>query len=91
MIQLIYDDKDQLIDCEFGHDRNQTKLFLINFKKELNNVSSSNISVESLDDSPLPRELQWIDYSYLKGICKRKHREIKNRIRRNKMIDKTDR
>lgn len=91
MIQLIYDANDQLVDCEFGHNRNRTKLFLINLQQELSNLGSSNISVQSLDGISLPKELRWMNYSYLREICGKKHHEMKKEINRNKMSFKVER
>ncbi|CAH1112166.1 unnamed protein product [Psylliodes chrysocephalus] len=82
LIQLIIDDDDQLIDCEFGHDKNQTKSFLSNFKRDLSDlVTTSNISVESLDGKELPTEYKWMNYSQLREQCKRKHGEMKERMK----------
>lgn len=92
MIQVIYDAKNQLVDCEFGHDRNQTKLFLMNIKRELNSlVSTSNVSVQSLEGMPLPKEFQWMDYSYLRQICRKKHQEMKNKLYTKKMNNRNER
>lgn len=91
MIQLIYDAEDQLVDCEFGHNRNQTKLFLINLKRELHRIVSSNISVQSLEGASLPREFRWMNYSYLREICGQKHHEIKNEMHKKKVSFKVER
>lgn len=84
MIQLIYDAQDQLADCEFSHDENQTKLFLKNLEQEMNNLgSTSNLSVQPIDGISVPHKLHWINYNYLRKICEQKHKEIKNGIHRN--------
>ncbi|KAG5900179.1 hypothetical protein JTB14_035324 [Gonioctena quinquepunctata] len=77
-VQLIYDDDDQLIDCEFGSDKNQTISFLHNFKKELSDlISTSNVTVKSLDGEALPKVFLWMNYTQLRKECKRRHKEIK--------------
>ncbi|XP_074037895.1 uncharacterized protein [Leptinotarsa decemlineata] len=78
IVQLIYEDGDQLIDCEFGFDKNQTKSFLFNFKKDLSDlISTSNVTVKSLDGEKLPNEFLWMNYTQLRKECKRRHREMK--------------
>ncbi|XP_060521650.1 uncharacterized protein LOC132699139 isoform X2 [Cylas formicarius] len=91
LIQLIYDENNLLRDCEFGHQRAQVKSFLTNFKKDLNNlISTSNISVISLDGKRLPEEYTWLNYTRLREICHMKHLEIKTdadaMIRNNKTL-----
>lgn len=88
MIRLIYNSEDELVDCEYGHNKNDTKLFLINLHKSFQEeVSSSNISVQPLDDITLSREFQWMNYSYLRQICRQKHHEIRKQMQ-GKLIDK---
>lgn len=82
LIQLIYGGDNQLRDCEFGHQRDQVKSFLYNFKQDLSNlIATSNISVDSLDSKPLPEGLSWMNYTNLRQTCKSRHREIKKIVR----------
>ncbi|XP_050506396.1 uncharacterized protein LOC114335054 [Diabrotica virgifera virgifera] len=86
-IQLIYDDDDQLIDCEFGHDQNQTKTFLSSFKRDLSNlITTSNLTVESLDGKELPRAFLWMNYSHLRDDCKHRHRELRQNIKKERVF-----
>ncbi|XP_018568849.1 uncharacterized protein LOC108909097 isoform X3 [Anoplophora glabripennis] len=82
LIQLIYAGDNQLRDCEFGHQRDQVKSFLHNFKQDLSNlIATSNISVDPLDFKPLPEGLSWMNYTNLREICKSRHRELKKIVR----------
>ncbi|KAJ8923087.1 hypothetical protein NQ315_001639 [Exocentrus adspersus] len=78
LIQLIYDGDNQLTDCEFGHQKDQVKTFLINFKRDLSNlIATSNVTVASLDFKPLPEEFRWMNYTRLRDACRKRHKEIK--------------
>ncbi|XP_072385797.1 uncharacterized protein [Diabrotica undecimpunctata] len=86
-IQLIYDDDDQLIDCEFGHDQNQTKTFLSSFKRDLSNlITTSNLTVESLDGKELPPAFLWMNYTHLRDECKYRHRELRQNIKKQRVF-----
>ncbi|KAJ8946341.1 hypothetical protein NQ318_004231 [Aromia moschata] len=78
LIQLIYDDDNQLRDCEFGHQKDQVKSFLSSFKRDLSNlIATSNITVESLDGKTLPEDLHWMNYTKLREECRQKHWTMK--------------
>lgn len=92
MIQLIYNSQDELVDCEYGHNKNETKLFLMNIHKAFEKkVFSSNISIQPLDEITLSREFQWMNYSYLRELCGQKHHEIKEQMHRKLIIKKNER
>ncbi|XP_056642280.1 uncharacterized protein LOC130898048 [Diorhabda carinulata] len=84
-IQMIYDEDHQLIDCEFGHDQNQTKTFLSSFKRDLSNlITTSNITMESLDGKQLPQEFHWMNYTHLREDCRKRHKEIRASMKKEK-------
>ncbi|CAG9861279.1 unnamed protein product [Phyllotreta striolata] len=81
LIQLIVDDDGRLIDCDFGRDDGRSASFLSSFRRDLGDlVAASNGTVESLDGKRLPGEFGWMDFGRLKADCKRRHREMKERM-----------
>lgn len=85
LIQLIYASDNEVIDCEFSRDRQQTESFLFNFKQDLSDlISTSNVSVESLDGRDLPPQLHWMNYTQLRNVCRKRHQEIKKDMKRRK-------
>lgn len=81
LLQLIYNDED-LKDCEIVHQRDQVTKFLQIFKNDLNNlISTSNITIESLDNKKLPTEIiPWFNFTILKNKCEKLHHQMKNEI-----------
>lgn len=70
-------------------------MFLKKFKSELSGlVTTSNITVESLDNKTLPSTVSaWFDYPKLKELCKKNHRDMlkvlgnaKNETNRNEVL-----
>lgn len=86
-IQLIYDLDDNIRDCEYINQRDQSKQFLKKFKTELGQLIStttSNFTVESLDNKTLPLDVKkWFNYNELKLLCKKNHRQLLKRLRNN--------
>lgn len=81
-LQLIYDEKNYLRDCEFIRDEKQSKTFLINFTNDLNNlISTSNITIESLNRFPIPERIKpWLGLKKLKMECNQLHHKLKNQV-----------
>ncbi|CAH0563395.1 unnamed protein product [Brassicogethes aeneus] len=78
LIQSIYKEENYLEDCEYGLKRDQVNEFLNTFKSDLKVLlTTSNVTVQSLDGLPLPDEFNWLNYTYLRKKCQKKHREIK--------------
>ncbi|CAH1129233.1 unnamed protein product [Ceutorhynchus assimilis] len=85
LIELIYDENESIVDCEFGHQKERVKSFLSNFKNELNRlVISANITVNSLDNKKLPVTFSWMNYSRLRKRCHKKHIEMKKDMMENR-------
>ncbi|XP_030761157.1 uncharacterized protein LOC115886214 [Sitophilus oryzae] len=81
-IQLIYTDRKQLKDCEFGHRRDQALPFLESFKSDLKMLTAtSNVTIESLDNKTLPTEYRWMNYTLLRQECHKKHTELKKMLK----------
>lgn len=78
LLQLIYVNE-TIKDCQIVRKRDQVKTFLKKFKDDLSHlVSTSNITVVSLDNKSLPRDLkQWFHFSKLRDLCKKNHKKVK--------------
>ncbi|XP_044252995.1 uncharacterized protein LOC123003971 isoform X3 [Tribolium madens] len=81
LLQLIYNGED-LKDCEIVHQRDQVVKFLETFKSDLRNlISTSNITIESLDNKKLPSEIApWFNFTLLKSTCKKLHHRMKKEV-----------
>ncbi|KAK5641835.1 hypothetical protein RI129_010382 [Pyrocoelia pectoralis] len=80
-IQLIYDDRDNIIDCEYLHEKDQVSLFLVKFNEDLIKTTS-NVTIDSLDDKKLPDDIRlWFHYSKLRDLCRKSHKAIKKSLR----------
>lgn len=89
-IQLIYNDED-LRDCEILHQKKQIKKFLHTFKHNLSNlISTSNVTIESLDNRPFPIDtFSWFNYSRLSDNCKKLQHKMKSELsKKNNQLDK---
>ncbi|XP_066151625.1 uncharacterized protein GIIIspla2 [Euwallacea fornicatus] len=83
MIELIYDDQHQLVDCEFGHQKSRVKTFLRSFRDDLRNlIVNSNVSVESLDGKTLPEQYGWLNYTLLRKECHKRHMQMKKKLKK---------
>ncbi|KAJ3645128.1 hypothetical protein Zmor_022815 [Zophobas morio] len=82
LIQLIYNDGEDLKDCEIIHQRDQVRKFLHSFKSDLGNlIATSNVTVESLDSKKLPEEFSsWFNFTQLVNQCKRLHHQMKQEV-----------
>lgn len=91
LIQLVYGAKGELTDCEFGHQKNRVKTFLSSFRDDLKKlIVNSNVSVESLDGKPLPKQYGWLNYTLLRRQCHRRHLQMKEALSLDQeMINKT--
>ncbi|RZC36171.1 Phospholip A2 2 domain containing protein, partial [Asbolus verrucosus] len=83
LIQLIYSDGEDLKDCEIVHQPDQVNKFLSTFKGDLRNlIATSNVTIDSLDDRPLPSDVSsWLNYTQLKVACRQLHQQMKKEIR----------
>nr|XP_001809245.1 PREDICTED: uncharacterized protein LOC100141967 isoform X2 [Tribolium castaneum] len=80
LLQLIYNGED-LKDCEIVHQRDQVLKFLETFKHDLRNlISTSNITIESLDNKKLPSEITWFNFTLLANTCKQLHHRMKQEV-----------
>ncbi|XP_064213497.1 uncharacterized protein LOC100141967 isoform X2 [Tribolium castaneum] len=80
LLQLIYNGED-LKDCEIVHQRDQVLKFLETFKHDLRNlISTSNITIESLDNKKLPTEITWFNFTLLANTCKQLHHRMKQEV-----------
>lgn len=92
MIQLVFDARDQLVDCDFTYSRNQAKLFVISLKKEMNYLESThNIKVKSLVGQLLPEDLHWLNFAHLKQICEQKQDSLRKTVLQMDMRNRTER
>ncbi|XP_031353036.1 uncharacterized protein LOC116177975 isoform X3 [Photinus pyralis] len=90
-IQLIYDDRDNIIDCEYLHQRDQVELFLVKFNEDLIKTTS-NVTVDSLDDRRLPDDIRpWWHYSKLRDLCRKSHKAIRKSLREVRQREESSR
>lgn len=82
-IQLIYDEYDNIKDCEYLHDRGQIKTFLDKFQNDLVDLSTtSNVTVITLPDKHLPKDIKkWLNYGRLRVMCRKSHKAWKKAFR----------
>lgn len=86
LLQLIYDENDDLKDCDIVHEPHEVLTFLNAFQKDVHNlVTTSNLTIHRLDSRPLPRGIKtWFRYAKLRKLCKKKQLSVKNKIRERK-------
>lgn len=86
LLQLIYDENDDLKDCEIVHEPHEVATFLNAFQRDIDNlVTTSNLTVHRLDSKPLPRAIKsWFRYPRLRKLCRKKQFSVKN----NKVQDR---
>lgn len=86
LLQLIYDENDDLKDCEIVHEPHEVTTFLNAFERDIDNlVTTSNLTIHRLDSKPLPRGIKsWFRYPKLRKLCRKKQLNVKNKIRERK-------
>lgn len=79
-MQLIFDENNELTDCEIVHERHRVAFFLNTFRNDLLTLSTtSNITIDLLEGKPLARNIRrWIKFYKLKKSCKKRHIQDKN-------------
>ncbi|XP_045476380.1 uncharacterized protein LOC123682037 [Harmonia axyridis] len=84
LLQVILDDSNKLIDCDYVHDEQLSKTFLDNFKQDLSNlIATSNVSIEFLDENSLPRHLKSkFQMKKLRKECEELHERLKSEAER---------
>ncbi|KAK4873840.1 hypothetical protein RN001_013200 [Aquatica leii] len=84
-IQLIYDDRDNILDCEYLHQKDEVELFEIKFDEDINK-STSNLTIETLDNRRLPENIRkWFNFSHLRNLCRKNHKRIKKTLRESEI------
>lgn len=92
LLQLIFDGNDELTDCEIVHEPHRVSSFLRTFKNDLSNLyTTSNITVEVLEGKTVTRNIRKLTgYFKLRRLCKKRHIEAKNVMRRAEGIARND-
>ncbi|KAF5308042.1 hypothetical protein FQR65_LT06417 [Abscondita terminalis] len=84
-IQLIYDDRDNILDCEYLHQKDEVEVFLVKLNEDIKR-STSNVTIETLDNRRLPENIRkWFNYSHLRNLCKKSHRRIKKALQESQI------
>ncbi|KAF5293689.1 hypothetical protein FQA39_LY03174 [Lamprigera yunnana] len=83
-IQLIYD-HDNILDCEYINRKAEIDVFLVKFEEDINR-STSNITIENLDNKKLPGGIRrWFKFSKLRDLCKDSHKAIERTLRESQI------
>jgi secretory phospholipase A2 len=93
LIQLIYNDGEELKDCEIIHHRDQVRKFLHSFKSDLSNlIATSNVTIESLDNKQLPEDIStWFNTTKMRNACRKLHHQMKKQALENRQTDRSKR
>ncbi|KAJ3624675.1 hypothetical protein MTP99_018279 [Tenebrio molitor] len=91
LIQLIYNDGEELKDCEIIHHRDQVRKFLHSFKSDLSNlIATSNVTIESLDNKQLPEDIStWFNTTKMRNACRKLHHQMKKQALENRQTDRS--
>jgi secretory phospholipase A2 len=92
LIQLIYNDGEELKDCEIIHHRDQVRKFLHSFKSDLSNlIATSNVTIESLDNKQLPEDIStWFNTTKMRNACRKLHHQMKKQALENRQTDRSE-
>lgn len=75
--------KHTMKDCIFSKNRKESKEFIHNFKSDLRILTTSNITITSLDDKPLPKKIhRWFNFHKMRKQCRRKYGTTKTRVKK---------
>lgn len=78
-IQLIYDEEDKIVDCEYVRNADMISEFITKWQKDVHELRTVfNATLIKINDIKVPGKVTWwSSYKKLKELCKKNHEKIK--------------